>query len=73
MTGTKAGAAKAVKTNKKKHGEDFYREIGRKGGSVKTPTGGFAADRNRAREAGRKGGSISRRGPSKKQGRKEEQ
>jgi general stress protein YciG len=32
MSGTKAGGAKAAETNKRIHGSDFYREIGRKGG-----------------------------------------
>ena len=74
MAGTKAGAAKARATNLKKHGADFYKRIGAKGGKLGR-TGGFASSlvgddgmtgRQRAIEAGRKGGRISRRGPSKK-------
>lgn len=64
MPGNKAGGLKAAATNKRIHGSDFYREIGRKGGK-NGHTGGFAANPELAREAGRKGGKISRRGPSK--------
>lgn len=74
MPGTREGAAKAALTNKKKHGEDFYKRIGSKGGRNGT-TGGFASDkvgedgltgRQRAVLAGAIGGHISRRGPAKK-------
>lgn len=65
MSGTKAGGLKAAATNKELHGEDFYRRIGRKGGCVSTPTGGFAANPALARIAGAKGGKISRRGKAK--------
>ena len=65
MAGTKIGARKAAITNKLRHGENFYAEIGRKGGKIGT-TGGFYANRELARIAGRKGGMISRRGPAKK-------
>ena len=64
MSGTKVGGAKAAATNKAKYGEDFYRNIGRKGGA-NGHTGGFASNPELARIAGRKGGSISRRGPSR--------
>lgn len=66
MSGTKAGGQKASATNKKKYGEDFYANIGRKGGQA-GHTGGFAANPELARIAGAKGGAKSRRGPSKKQ------
>ena len=65
MSGTKAGGLKAVATNRKLHGEDFYSNIGRKGGQ-NGHTGGFAANPALARIAGAKGGRISRRGPAKK-------
>lgn len=74
MTGTKAGAQKAKATIKLKYGEDHYQRIGRIGGKVLTPTGGFASEkigedglsgRQRAKIAGAKGGSISKRGPAK--------
>lgn len=61
MAGTKAGGMKAAAANKARHGEDFYRNIGRKGGKMGN-TGGFAANRELARIAGAKGGRISRRG-----------
>lgn len=65
MSGTKAGGIKAAKTNLERHGADFYKRIGQKGGQ-NGHTGGFAAmDPERVRECGRKGGSISRRGPAK--------
>lgn len=64
MAGNKAGGKKAAATNRIKHGPDFYREIGRKGGR-NGHTGGFAANPELASIAGRKGGSISRRGPAK--------
>lgn len=47
-------------------GADFYREVGRKGGSVSGIAKGFALNPEKAAEAGRKGGRISRRGPAKK-------
>jgi general stress protein YciG len=60
MAGTKVGGKEAAKTNKQKHGADFYARIGAMGGKKGT-TGGFFANRELAREAGRKGGRISRR------------
>ena len=60
MAGTKAGGVKAAKTNKMKHGSDFYAKIGAKGGQLGR-TGGFFANRDLARQAGAKGGRISRR------------
>jgi general stress protein YciG len=65
MAGTRAGAAKAQRTIKKKYGKGFYAEIGRKGGQ-NGHTGGFAANPELAKEAGRKGGKISKRGKAKK-------
>lgn len=65
MAGNKIGGAKAAATNKRLHGEDFYKRIGKKGGQ-NGHTGGFASmDPERVRECGRKGGRISRRGPAK--------
>lgn len=66
MSGTKIGALKAAQKNKELYGEDYYRNMGRKGGSVLGVVKGFAQDPERAREAGRLGGSRSKRGPSKK-------
>ena len=60
MSGTIEGGRKASKTNIERHGEDFYKRIGAKGGR-NGHTGGFAANRELARIAGAKGGRISRR------------
>lgn len=63
MAGTKTGGKSAAMTNKKKYGENFYREIGAKGGKL-GHTGGFAAGtegRERARKYGAIGGRLSRR------------
>ena len=64
MAGTKAGGLKAAATNIERHGKDFYKEMGRKGGKA-GKTGGFAANPELAKIAGRKGGLISRRGKAK--------
>lgn len=64
MSGSKIGGQRAAETNKAKYGEDFYKNIGKKGGQSST-TGGFFANRELARTAGRLGGTISKR-PSKK-------
>ncbi len=60
MAGTKLGGKLAAKTNKTRHGSDFYARIGKLGGKNGT-TGGFAANRELARKAGALGGKISRR------------
>lgn len=74
MSGTKAGGAKAARTNYERHGKQFYVRIGRMGGQNGN-TGGFASEKvgkdgltgsERAKLAGAKGGTISRRGPAKK-------
>lgn len=74
MTGTRSGGMKAKKTNLERHGKDFYRTIGQKGGRVST-RGGFASDKvgadgltgkQRSHIAGAKGGRLSKRGPAKK-------
>ena len=65
MVGTKIGGAKAAKTNKLRHGDDFYRNIGRKGGQ-NGHTGGFAANPALARIVGAIGGRKSKRGKAKK-------
>ena len=64
MSGTKTGGALAAKTNKTRHGSDFYARIGAMGGK-KSRGGGFAANRELARRAGAVGGKKSRRGKSK--------
>lgn len=61
MAGTKKGGELAAKTNKLRHGPNFYAQIGKMGGR-KSRNGGFAANRDLARIAGAKGGKKSRRG-----------
>ena len=69
MAGTKAGAAKAQLTIRRKYGNNFFRTIGSKGGQNGN-TGGFASHkvgpdgltgRERARAAGAIGGRNSAR------------
>ena len=60
MAGTKAGGVKTREAIYAKHGREFYREIGRKGGQ-NGHTGGFAANPELAKKAGAKGGRISTR------------
>lgn len=70
MSGTKQGGLKARDTNYKKHGKDFFRNIGRIGGK-NGHTGGFASNPVLASEAGRKGGlKSSRKGIMNGQGKK---
>lgn len=74
MPGTKIGGQKAAKTNKERHGEDFFRIIGSKGGQ-QTPSKprGFAANHELARVAGSLGGKKSRRtGVTTSQGKEKE-
>lgn len=62
MSGTKAGAAKAVKRILEIHGKDFYKNIGRKGGQVTGIQKGFALMTFEQRKYyGKIGGSKSRR------------
>lgn len=60
MPGTKLGGQKAAATNLERHGRNFYREIGAKGGR-NGHTGGFASNPELAKIAGAKGGRISKR------------
>lgn len=71
MAGSKQGGKKAAQTNYERHGKDFYREIGRKGGAAKVGNKGFALNPQLAREAGRKGGLVSKRGKSIKKDKEE--
>ena len=62
MSGTLEGGRKARDKNYEQFGKDFYRNIGRKGGSAPTnKPKGFATNPALARVAGAKGGSKSRR------------
>lgn len=67
MAGTKQGGINAAKTNRRKHGADFYKRIGALGGKAST-TGGFYANRQLASIVGAIGGRISRRGKSIRRG-----
>lgn len=60
MSGTVSGGRKAAATNLARN-PNFYRDIGRKGGSI-SRGGGFAGRPDAARKAGATGGSRSRRG-----------
>lgn len=63
MSGTQAGGQAAARTNKEQHGEDFYKRIGKDGGSVShRETRPFYVNRELAKRAGIKGGTTSRRG-----------
>ena len=69
MSGTKEGGEKAAKTNKERHGADFFARIGAKGGRNGRGPGykaGFAISHEWAVECGKKGGKVSKRGPAKK-------
>lgn len=75
MSGNKSGGIKARDANYERHGKDFYKIIGAKGGRVRNPNGGFGCKevgedgltgRERARLAGAIGGRLSKRGPAKK-------
>lgn len=66
MSGTQLGGKKTAQTNKEKYGENYYKELGRKGGSVKHPeTRWFNNHRDLASKWGKKGGHISKRGKAK--------
>lgn len=66
MAGTKEGGMKASAKNRAID-PDFYRKIGRKGGSKSHPeTRAFSLDPELAKRAGAIGGKISKRGKSKK-------
>ena len=60
MSGTRAGGLKTKETIIAKHGSDFFKKIGAKGGKKCVPKG-FALNRELASEAGRKGGTKSKR------------
>lgn len=61
MAGTVEGGLKAAKKNIERHGPDFYKTLGKLGGTKGRGTKGFALNRELARVAGAKGGRISRR------------
>lgn len=61
MSGTKVGGKKTSAKCKEIYGENFYKEIGAKGGR-NGHTGGFASNPALAQLAGKRGGESSRRG-----------
>lgn len=73
MSGTIAGGQATAATNKAKYGEDYYKEIGKKGAEAYKLTQekgiakprGFAYNRELARTAGAKGGTNSKRGKAR--------
>ena len=75
MSGTREGGVKARETMYKRHGKDFYKRIGAKGGRNGN-TGGFACFEvgkdgltgyERAKVYGRIGGLKSKRGLAKRE------
>lgn len=60
MAGNRTGGLKAAQKNKELYGEDFYSNIGKKGGKVSS-TGGFYNNPELASRAGKIGGRVSRR------------
>ena len=59
---TPEGRAKALKTMRERYGDDYFKRVGRLGGSsYHSEPRGFASDPEQARRAGRKGGAMSRR------------
>lgn len=61
MSGTVAGGLKTANINKDRHGEDFYKRIGAKGGKFAGLKGFALMDPEKHRLASAKGGRISRR------------
>lgn len=71
MANNKLGGAKTAKTNKRKYGRNYYKEIGALGGKVGR-TGGFAylkatGQLDKLREISSRAGKMSQRGPAKEQ------
>lgn len=67
MVGTLSGGKKCAQTNMKRHGADYYKRLGKLGGSAKTTKPkGFATNPALAVIAGSLGGHRSKRGPAKK-------
>lgn len=67
MSGTKVGGLKCSQTNKERYGEDYYKNLGKRGGKAehKKPRW-FQLHPELARKAGAIGGMRSKRGKAKK-------
>lgn len=65
MVGTRVGGIKASITNKERQGEDFYKNIGKKGGSAKHKTRYLQLHPEFASKIGYIGGKRSKRGKAK--------
>ncbi len=61
MGGTAEGNKKRVATIRKKYGDDFFVNLGRKYGKAKNPKKGFGSNPELARLAGQKGGRNGRK------------
>jgi uncharacterized protein len=61
MTQSKTGGIQAAKTNKERHGEDYYQRLGAMGGKANPHTSGGFKDKKLAKRAGKIGGATSRR------------
>lgn len=53
MAQTKSGAKKQSDTIKKKYGENYWKEIGKKGGQRRVKTKGFGTHRDKAKYYGK--------------------
>lgn len=65
MPGNRIGGMKTAKIIREKYGDDFYANIGFRGGRI-SRGGGFTGDPERARAAGRKGGRARAKNIHKK-------
>lgn len=63
MAQTAEGVVKAMKTIRERHGVDFHKKMGAKGGKATGVKKGFAANPQLARMAGRIGGAHRRMQP----------
>ena len=62
MAGSREGGAKASQIMKEKYGEDYYRELGRRGGKLSGALKGFSVYPDKAKEYGKIAGKKSKRG-----------
>lgn len=62
MAGSREGGLKASQIMKEKYGEDYYRELGRRGGKITGALKGFSVHPDKAKEYGKTAGKKSKRG-----------